>query len=73
MRTLLMLSCLCLTACMAAPEPVAPATSSQAPQKETDTEMRDAIQAPIDKAKGVEDQVHEGAEKQRADIEAAGG
>jgi len=67
--------CLCLNACMATPEPAAvPAAAAQAPeQTESNTEMRDAIQAPIDKAKGVEDQVIDGAEKQNAEIEAAGG
>jgi hypothetical protein len=75
MRILLIpLVCLGLAACMPTPEPtIAPASTSQAPGKETDTEMRDAIQAPIEKAKGVEDQVLEGADKQKADIEAAGG
>ena len=76
MRIILILACLLLSACMAAPEAPASATNastSQNPEKETDTQMRDAIQAPIQKAKGVEDQVLDGAEKQRADIEAAGG
>ena len=69
MRTLLILLCLSLNGCVAAPEPVpAPAAAP-----EHDTEMRDAIQAPIQKAEKVEDQVIDGAEKQRADIEAAGG
>ena len=73
MRITLLLICLALTACMATPEPTAPTATLQAPEKEANTEMRDAIQAPIEKAEKVEDQVIDGAEKQRADIEAAGG
>ncbi len=72
MRITFLLILLCLAACTATPEPVAP-TAVQAPEKEANTEMRDAIQAPIQKAKQVEDQVLEGAEKQKAEIEAAGG
>ncbi|MGH8051963.1 MAG: hypothetical protein ACREPB_14985 [Arenimonas sp.] len=67
MRILLILLCLFLNACVVAPEPTPAAVPEQ------DTEMRDAIQAPIKKAEKVEDQVIDGAEKQRADIEAAGG
>ncbi len=37
------------------------------------TELRDAIQAPLDKARAVEDEVQEAAEAQRAAIEASGG
>lgn len=37
------------------------------------TELRDAIQAPIDKAKSVEDTVQKAADQQRAQIEANGG
>jgi len=69
MRILLILLCLSLNACVAAPEP----EPVPAAAPEQDTEMRDAIQAPIQKAEKVEDQVIDGAEKQRADIEAAGG
>ena len=72
MRIALTLVLLCLTACMATPEPAA-STTGQTPEKEANTEMRDAIQAPIEKARQVEDQVLDGAEKQKADIEAAGG
>jgi len=73
MHIALVLIFLCLTACTATPEPAVPTTTVQTPEKETNTEMRDVIQAPIEKAKQVEDQVLEGAEKQKADIEAAGG
>ncbi len=37
------------------------------------TELRDAIQAPVDRAKQVEQDVQEAADAQRAAIEAAGG
>jgi hypothetical protein len=73
MRIAIILIFLCLTACTVAPEPNAPAASAQAPEKAANTEMRDAIQAPIEKAKAVEDQVLDGAEQQKADIVAAGG
>lgn len=72
MRITLILGCLLLSACMATPEPAAPA-ASQAPEKDANTGMSDAIHAPIEKAEKVEDQVIDGAEKQRAEIEAAGG
>lgn len=72
MRITLIFGCLLLTACMATPEPEV-TTTSQTPEKDANTGMSDAIQAPIEKAEKVEDQVIDGAEKQRADIEAAGG
>ena len=72
MRISLLLFSLCLTACTVAPEPSA-TSATQVPEKAPNTEMRDAIQAPIEKAKKVEDQVLDGADQQRADIEAAGG
>jgi len=72
MRITLILGCLLLSACMATPEPEASATSST-PEKEAHSGMSDAIRAPIEKAEKVEDQVIDGAAKQRADIEAAGG
>ena len=37
---------------------------------ETHTELRDAMQAPIDKAKAVEDTVLDAAEQQKAEIDA---
>ena len=72
MRILLFLCCLSISACTVTQEPPASSTE-QAPKNEPNTEMRDAIQAPIEKAKKVEDQVLDGADKQKADIEAAGG
>ena len=52
------------------PEPVPP---DDPPEPQAATELRDAIQAPIDRAKAVEDTVQEAAEKQRAAIDAAAG
>ena len=72
MRITLILACLLLSACMATSEPEASA-ESQTPETQAHTGMSDAIQAPIEKAEKVEDQVIDGAEKQRAEIEAAGG
>ncbi|KAF1720118.1 hypothetical protein [Pseudoxanthomonas wuyuanensis] len=46
-------------------EPPKPQTGARA------TELRDAIQAPIDKAKAAGDTVQEAAERQRAEIDAA--
>ena len=43
------------------------------PQAETNTELRDAIQAPIDKARAVDDDVQKGADRERQAIEDAGG
>lgn len=54
------------------PEPKAQA-SAQEDTRERHTELRDAIQAPIDKARGVEDTVLDAAEKQKADIDAQTG
>lgn len=55
-------------ACTRPPDP--PTDAPPAPQA---TELRDAIQAPIDRARAVEDTVLDAAEKQRADIDAATG
>lgn len=41
--------------------------------REQQTELRDAIQQPIDRAKAVDGQVQDAAAVQRAAIEAAGG
>lgn len=58
-------------ACSACKPPEPPPTDE--PPEPQATQLRDAIQAPIEKAKAVEDQVQDAAEKQRAEIEAAGG
>ena len=49
------------------PDPQAPA------QHARDTQLRDAIQRPIDKAKGVEDTTLKAADEQKQQIEDAGG
>ena len=59
--------CLALSACKPEPPPIDEPPKPQA----TATELRDAIQAPIDKAKAVEDTVQEAADKQQAEIDAA--
>lgn len=73
MRITLIFGCLLLSACMATPEPESTSANSQSPEAKSDTGMSDAIRAPVEKAEKVEDQVIDGAEKQRAEIEAAGG
>ena len=45
----------------------------KAAQVETHTELRDAIQAPIDRAKAVSPEVLDAAQKQRDDIDAQTG
>ncbi|TWT22731.1 hypothetical protein FQY83_06630 [Luteimonas marina] len=67
MPALLTLALLC-AACAPPAEP--PRDKPPEPQA---TQLRDAIQAPIDKAKAVEDTVQDAADAQRAAIEAAGG
>ena len=58
-------------ACSACAPPEPPPTDE--PPEPQATQLRDAIQAPIEKAKAVEDQVQDAADEQRAEIEAAGG
>jgi len=53
-------------------QPPEPQAQTQAPV-ETHTELRDAIQAPIDRAKAVEPEVLDAAKKQRDDIDAQTG
>lgn len=43
------------------------------PQAQPQTELRDAMQAPLEKAQGVEDQVLEAAKQQQAAIDAQTG
>ena len=54
------------------PEPQADATQADAPAQQRGA-LTEAIQAPIDKAKGVEDTVLDAAEKQKAEIDAQTG
>ena len=67
-----------LLACAACSKPEPP-KKEQPPEPqaqtpvETHTELRDAIQAPIDRAKAVEPEVLDAAKKQRDDIDAQTG
>jgi hypothetical protein len=63
-----LLVALCVAAC-SKPQP----PEKEQPPEPQATELRDAIQAPIEKAQGVEAEVQEAAEAQREAIEAAGG
>ena len=58
--------------CAACSRPVPPPTDKK-PEPQAHTELRDAIQQPIDKAKAVEDAVQDAADKQKAAIDAAAG
>jgi hypothetical protein len=62
---------LCAAAC-SKPEPP-PTDQPPEPQAQQATQLRDAIQRPIDKAKAVEPQVLDAAKQQQADIEAQAG
>ncbi len=72
--------CLALTAALslgACSEPEAP-DKEQPPEPQASTagdatDMRDAIQAPIDKAKAAEQAIQDAAQAQDAAVEAAGG
>ena len=71
MSVIRVLSMAAIAGCAAcSPPPKPPADQPPAPQA---TQLRNAIQAPIDKAKAVEDQVQDAADVQRKAIEAAGG
>lgn len=70
MRTLLCATTvLFLLAACSKPKP----PEKERPVEPQATQLRDAIQAPIDKAQQVEDQVRAAADAQRAAIEAAEG
>ena len=60
-----------LIACLGACKPEPPPLEQPPEPKATATELRDAIQQPIDRAKAVEAATREAAEKQRAAIDAA--
>src|SRR3546814_684799 len=59
-------------ACAACNRPPPP-PPDQPPEPQANTQLRDAIQAPIDRAKAVEGAVQDAAEKQKAAIDAAAG
>jgi len=60
--------------CAACTQPVQPPTEQKPePQAQAHTELRDAIKAPIDKAKAVDDAVQDAADKQKAAIDVAAG
>ena len=65
------LALVAFAACSACAPPEPPPTDE--PPEPQATQLRDAIQAPIEKAKAVEDQVQDAADQQRAEIEATGG
>jgi hypothetical protein len=59
--------------CTRPPDPPTDAPPEPQATQPQATELRDAIQAPIQKAEAVEDAVLEAAEKQRAEIDAQTG
>jgi len=62
---------LAATTLLAACSKPAPPPTDQPPEPQAQhTELRDAIQQPIDKAKALETSVQDAAEKQQADIDA---
>ena len=64
----------CVVAVLAAcSKPAAPDPERPPEPQAADAELREAIQAPIEKARQVEADVQDAAEAQRAAIEAAGG
>jgi hypothetical protein len=71
-RPLLCFVLLALTAC-SKPQPPEKERRPEPQAREESTELPDAIQAPINKAKGVEDEVQKAADEQRAAIDAATG
>lgn len=71
-RALSLFPCLCLLALLAACHPEPPPTE-RPPEPKAHTELRDAIQAPQDKARAVEQTLQEDADRQRAQIDAAEG
>ncbi|WP_147653537.1 hypothetical protein [Vulcaniibacterium gelatinicum] len=69
---LTILSCALVLAACSRPEPP-PTDQPPEPQAESHTELRDAIQQPLDKARAVEQTVEDAAEKQREEIDAQTG
>lgn len=71
MRPFAIAACLLLAACGMGPPPER--ESAAAKQAREATELRDAMQRPIDKAKAVDDVQKKQAEEQRKAVEDAGG
>ena len=69
-RTALLLSCLLLAALLAGCRRELPPTE-QPPEPQAHTQLRDAIQEPLDKARGVEQTLQDAAEQQRKQVDAA--
>lgn len=69
---LTILSCALLLVACSRPEPP-PTDQPPEPQAESHTELRDAIQQPLDKARAVEQTVEDAAEQQREEIDAQTG
>ena len=65
----LLLLCICCACSKPKPPPTDEPPEPQAAAA-AHTELRDAIQAPIERAKAVEQTVQEAADKQRAEIDA---
>lgn len=70
------LSCTLLLACTACSKPEPP-PAEQPPEPQAAapqaTELRDAIRAPMDKAKGVEKTLQDAADRQQAQVDAESG
>jgi hypothetical protein len=73
MVRLLLCCVLLLLAACSKPQPPEKERPPEPRSAEAHTGLGDAIRAPLDKAKGVEDQVQKDKEAQDAAIEAAGG
>lgn len=71
-RPLLSSALLLLAAC-SPPQPPEKERPPEPQAREPHTEVRDAIRAPVDKARRVEGEVQRAADDQRAAIDAAGG
>lgn len=67
------IACLALVALAGCNKPAMPDPERPPEPQAGHTQLRDAIQQPLDKARAVEDASKQAAEAQRAAIEAAGG
>ena len=70
MRRMAASSCLLLPLLLAACQPELPPTE-RPPEPQAHTELRDAIQAPLDKARSVEQTLQQAADQQRDQVDAA--